>query len=253
MSSEHNGTETGSTVALVAGGNSGVGAATVVKYRELGYSVAVFDLDCSATRQRWQDDAKVGAWDIDVTDYDGVKAGVDEVLQTFGGINILVNCVGWNTHSFFVDQEPAFWDKLIAINLLSGIYLTHAVLPHMTERRSGAIVLVSSDAGRVGTNGETVYAAAKGGVLAFVKSISREVTRFGVRANAVSPGPTDTAMFHEATKDQPKIAETMLRLVPMKRLAQPEEQADAIVYLTGPNSSFITGQTLSVNGGLNMF
>jgi NAD(P)-dependent dehydrogenase (short-subunit alcohol dehydrogenase family) len=140
----------------------------------------------------------------------------------------------------------------MAINFWGQIHASRAVLDHMIERRRGAIVTVASDAGRVGTNGETIYAAAKGGVIAFTKSLAREVTRFGVRVNCVCPGPTDTPLFHAATSHQPEIVQTMLNLIPMKRMAQPDEPADAIVFLASSAARYIAGQTLSVNGGLNM-
>jgi NAD(P)-dependent dehydrogenase (short-subunit alcohol dehydrogenase family) len=155
-------------------------------------------------------------------------------------------------HSFFMDQGEELWAKVLQINLMGQVRLVHAFLPAMKAAGGGSIVVVSSDAGRVGTNGETVYAAAKAGVIGFTKSLAREVTRFGIRINCVSPGPTDTPLLRSATASQPKIADAMVKLIPMKRIARPEEQANAIVFLASDAASYITGQTLSVNGGLNM-
>lgn len=188
----------------------------------------------------------------DVTQLEQVRAAVARVLGELGHIDALVNAVGWNEHSFFIKQDPAFWHKVMEINFWGQVHTARSVLDHMIERKHGAIVTVASDAGRVGTNGETLYAAAKGAVLAFTKSLAREVTRFGIRVNCVCPGPTDTPLFHAATAHQPGIAQSMLNLIPMKRMAQPEEPAEAIVFLASDSASYIAGQTLSVNGGLNM-
>ena len=197
--------------------------------------------------QWWQ-----GLYRTDVTDFTQVKASVAKTLAEFGQIDALASVVGWNEHSFFMQQEPEFWHKVVAINLWGQIHVARAVLDHMTERRKGAIVTVASDAGRVGTNGETIYAAAKGGVIAFTKSLAREVTRFGIRVNCVCPGVSDTPMFRAVAEHQPKILESIVKLVPMKRIARPDEPAEAIVFLASDSASYITGQTLSVNGGLNM-
>lgn len=241
---------------IVAGGASGIGRATALRFGRLGADVAVLDIQADLGRGTTAQIAAGGQRSLffrtDITDFDQVKQAVAGTLAEFGQIDILVNAVGWNEHSFFVRQEPEFWHKVMAINLWGQIYSARAVLDHMIERRRGAIVTVASDAGRVGTNGETIYAAAKGGVIAFTKSLAREVTRFGVRVNCVCPGPTDTPLFHAATVHQQGIVQTMLNLIPMKRMAQPEEPADAIVFLASDSAGYITGQTLSVNGGLNM-
>lgn len=241
---------------IVAGGASGIGRAAALRFGQLGADVAVLDVQADLGRATTAQIAAGGRRSLflrtDITDFDQVKRSVADTLADFGQIDVLVNAVGWNEHSFFVRQEPEFWHKVMAINLWGQIYSARAVLDHMIERRRGAIVTVASDAGRVGTNGETIYAAAKGGVIAFTKSLAREVTRFGVRVNCVCPGPTDTPMFHAATAHQQGIVQTMLNLIPMKRMAQPEEPADAIVFLASDSAGYIAGQTLSVNGGLNM-
>ena len=242
--------------AIVVGGASGIGQATALRFAELGADVAVLDVQVLAgeataagVRARGRRGCFVAT---DVTDFAQVKCSVARVLGEFGRVDALVNAVGWNEHSFFVNQDPAFWTKVMAINFWGQVHAARAVLDHMIERKGGAIVTVASDAGRVGTNGETIYAAAKGAVLAFTKSLAREVTRFGIRVNCVCPGPTDTPLFHAATAHQPGIVQSMLNLIPMKRMARPEEPAEAIVFLASESASYIAGQTLSVNGGLNM-
>jgi 2-hydroxycyclohexanecarboxyl-CoA dehydrogenase len=242
--------------AVVAGGASGIGRATALRFAELGADVVVLDVQREGGENTAARIRALGRRGIflptDVTDFEQVKASMASALAELGRIDALVNAVGWNEHSFFVNQEPAFWHRVVAINFWGQVHTARAVLDHMIERKRGAIVTVASDAGRVGTNGETVYAAAKGAVLAFTKSLAREVTRFGIRVNCVCPGPTDTPMFHAATAHQPGIAQSMLNLIPMKRMAQPEEPAEAIVFLASDSASYIAGQTLSVNGGLNM-
>jgi 2-hydroxycyclohexanecarboxyl-CoA dehydrogenase len=242
---------------VVTGGASGIGRATAMRFAQLGADVAVFDINEQLARQMLEKlTAAAGRRALfvrtDVTDFANVKDSVAKVLAQFGKIDVLASVVGWNEHSFFTQQAPEFWHKVIAINLWGQIHAARAVLDPMIEQRNGAIVTVASDAGRVGTNGETIYAAAKGGVIAFTKSLAREVTRFGIRVNCVCPGVSDTPMFHAVAAHQPKILEAIVKLVPMRRIARPEEPTEAIVFLASDSASYITGQTLSVNGGLNM-
>lgn len=242
-------------VAVVVGGASGIGEATVRRFLEFGADVAVFDLNPPNEAQTALAEAngtRLVFHRTDITDFDVVKASVAATLADLGRIDTLCNVAGWNEHSFFMDQDPAFWHKVIAINMWGQIHTARAVLDHMKERGKGSIVTVASDAGRVGTNGETIYSVAKGGIIAFTKSLSREVTRFGIRVNCISPGPTQTPMMDFTMQHQPKLIEKMNSLIPMKRVAQPAEQAEAIVFLASDSASYITGQTLSVNGGLNM-
>lgn len=241
-------------VAIVAGGAGGVGEAVCRRLADRGGKVAVLDL----RREAAEETAKqLGGRDamglaVDMTDYAQVKEAVQRVIGEWGRVDVLVNVIGWNVHTFFRDEGPEYWRKIVDINLMSQVYACHAVLDNMVERRNGAIVTVSSDAGRVGTNGETMYAAAKGGVIAFTKSLAREVTRFGIRVNCIAPGPTDTPFLRRVMGEQPEIVQKMTSLIPMKRIAQPDEQAAAIVFLASDDASYITGQVLSVNGGLNM-
>ena len=160
-----------------------------------------------------------------------------------------MNCAGWDETHAFVDTERAFWERVVAINLLGVVAVTHAFLPAMIERGGGRIVNVASDAGRVGSSGEAVYAGAKGGVIAFTKSVAREAARHGITANAVCPGPTDTPLFR--AQDE-RLQEALVRAIPMRRAARPEEIAHAITFFASDAAGYITGQVLSVSGGLTM-
>ena len=243
-------------VAAVVGGASGVGAEVAKIIASQGGEVVILDIQEGLAGQVAEEILGLGGTasvvGVDVTKPDSVRAAADAVLARFGRVDVLATSVGWNEHSFFMDQSEELWEKILQINLMGQVRLVHAFLPSMKASGGGSIVVVSSDAGRVGTNGETVYAAAKAGVIGFTKSLAREVTRFGIRINCVSPGPTDTPLFRSATVTQPHIADAMVKLIPMKRMAKPEEQASAIVFLASDAASYVTGQTLSVNGGLNM-
>jgi 2-hydroxycyclohexanecarboxyl-CoA dehydrogenase len=190
----------------------------------------------------------------DVTDSGSVAAAVRQVESELGPIEILVNNAGWDEMRPFIETDEPFWDRVIEVNFKGGLRLTHAVLPGMVERGYGRIVNIGSDAGRVGSSLESVYSGAKGGVIAFTKTIAREVARRGVTANTVCPGPTDTEMLREVTggDEGAKVIEAMTRAVPMKRLGTPADVASAVAFLASDEAGFITGQTLSVSGGLTM-
>jgi 2-hydroxycyclohexanecarboxyl-CoA dehydrogenase len=243
-------------VAVVVGGGGGIGRATALALASSFDKVAILDLDITNGEVTAGDVENLGAESLfvktDVTDIASVNDAIAQAVRWGGCLDSLVNAAGWNVHSFFLEQEPDVWRRIVDVNLLGNIYVARAALEVMVAQRRGSIVLVASDAGRVGTNGETVYAAAKGGVIALTKSLAREVTRFGVRINCVSPGATDTPMLQSAVEHQPTIVGKMTAAIPMKRIAQPEEQAAAIRFLLSEEASYITGQTLSVNGGLNM-
>jgi 2-hydroxycyclohexanecarboxyl-CoA dehydrogenase len=243
-------------VVVVSGGAGGIGIAACKVFAERGAHVVVMDTDADGAERIAADMRTAGARALaialDATEFDQVRTGVARAQQEFGHIDVLVNCIGWNKHSYFTSQTPEYWRHVVDINLMSQIYTCHAVLEGMISRRSGCIVNVASDAARVGTNGETVYAAAKGGVIALTKSLAREVTRFGIRINCISPGPTDTPMLQNNMVHQPDIVKRMTDLIPMKRVGRPDEQAAVIVFLASDDASYITGQVLSVNGGLNM-
>jgi 2-hydroxycyclohexanecarboxyl-CoA dehydrogenase len=190
---------------------------------------------------------------LDVTGSDSVSAAVASVEEQLGPIDILVNNAGWDELRPFLDTDEAFWDRVIDVNFKGGLRLTHAVLPGMVERGYGRVVNIGSDAGRVGSSMESVYSGAKGGVIAFTKTLAREVARKGVTANTVCPGPTDTPMLQgmEAEGGGTLIG-ALERAVPMRRLAKPEDIAAAVAFLASEEAGYITGQTLSVSGGLTM-
>jgi 2-hydroxycyclohexanecarboxyl-CoA dehydrogenase len=189
---------------------------------------------------------------MDIADSDDVKRAVKEVEGKFGWLDILVNNAGWDKVAPFIELPEEVWDKIIAINLRGPIAITRAVLDGMVSRNYGKIVNIASDAGRVGSSGESVYSACKGGIIAFTKTLARELVRCNINVNVVCPGPSDTPMLAEMGKENPQIIEAVTRAIPMRRLAQPGDIAAAVAFLASDEASYITGQTLSVSGGLTM-
>ena len=237
--------------ALVTGGASGIGRATVMEFARSGATVICLDVNAEKGGQLLRDAAAtnfVVEFDaVDLADGDAVRRCVVDVLKRHPRIDILVNAAGWSDIQPFMENPPNFMDRVIAVNLNGMLHLTQALLPAIIASGHGKIVNVASDAGRVGSSGETTYAAAKGGVIAFTKSLAREVARHSINVNCVCPGPTDTPMLQTRPE---KLREAFLRAIPFRRFAQPQEIADAIVFFAGPRSDYITGQVLSVSGGL---
>lgn len=251
--------QTHTRVALVTGGARGIGRACVDALVEDGHAVVIADLLADEATQAAQEISDAGGTALgvamNVADSASVDAGVAAALERFGAVDALVNCAGWDDLMPFVKTDEALWDKVIEINYKGVLRTTHALLPGMIERGYGRIVNIGSDAGRVGSSMEAVYAGAKGGVIAFSKTVAREAARKGVTANVVCPGPTDTPMLRgvvDASPDGDKVIAAMTSGVAMKRLGQPAEVAAAVAFLASEKASFITGQTLSVSGGLTM-
>lgn len=244
----------GPRVALVTGGAGGIGAAVCQSLAAAGRRVAVADLqgDAAGALARTIDGLAVR---LDVTDPASVAAAVRSTEQALGPVDICVNCAGWDEFRPFLETDEPFTAKVLEINLVGAIRVTRVVLGGMVERRWGRVVNVASDAGRVGSSLESVYSAAKGGLIAFTKTIAREVARAGVTANAICPGPTDTPLLAgiaRASQDADRVIAAMTRAVPMRRLGRPEDVAPAVAFLVSEEAGYITGQTLSVSGGLTM-
>lgn len=241
-------------IALVTGGAGAIGAAVCAALAAQGRRVAAADLDGARAAAGAEPLGGIGVA-MDVADPASVARAVDEVRARLGPPTVLVSCAGWDRMVPFVETDEAFQARVLEINLAGPIRVTRAVLPDMMEAGFGRIVLVSSDAGRVGSSGETIYAAAKGGLLAFAKSVAREAVRHGVTANCVCPGPTDTPLFRGLAAEGPegdRITQALERAIPMRRLGRPEDVAPAVAFLASDEAGYVTGQTLSVSGGLTM-
>ena len=223
--------------AIVTGGAAGIGAAVVQRFKDEGTRVIVFDLKGNPA--------------IDITDYAAVKKAVDSA----GPVDILVNNAGWDMFKPFLKTDPAFWQKIISINLLGAMNLLHCVLPGMAERGRGKVVTVASDAGRVGSSGEAPYSACKGGLIALTKTLAREMASKNIQLNVVCPGLTETNMleqFMQGAGNPEKLREAYRRAIPIGRLGKPEDLPGAILFFASDDADFITGQVLSVSGGLTM-
>lgn len=238
---------------IVTGGASGIGRATALLLAREGARVFIGDIDEAGGRAVAKQAAGEGLaiefLPLDLTKTETIAEFADAVHRGAERVDGLVNAAGWDRIQPFLENPPEMWDQLIAINLLGAVRLTRAVLPPMVAANQGKIVNISSDAGRVGSTGETVYAAAKGGLIAFTKSLAREVARYHINVNCVCPGPTDTPLF----QGQPeRMREALTRVIPFRRIAQPEEIAEAVMFFLSRRSDYITGQVLSVSGGLTM-
>lgn len=237
--------------ALITGGASGIGRATVLSFARHGARVICADINetkaSDVAREAKDAGFAVEAVGVDLADPNSTRRCAADAIARHGRVDLLVNAAGWNDIQAFMENAPAYMDRVIAVNLGGPLHLTQALLPPMIEAKQGKIVNISSDAGRVGSSGETVYAAAKGGVIAFTKSLAREVARHAINVNCVCPGPTDTPML--ATRPE-KLREAFIKAIPFRRFAKPEEIADAVLFFASPRSDYITGQVLSVSGGL---
>jgi 2-hydroxycyclohexanecarboxyl-CoA dehydrogenase len=243
-------------VAFVTGGASGIGAATARRLAAEGASVAIGDLNEQGAKDVAGELDGFGCA-LDVADASSTRSAVSAAVDALGDIDVLVNNAGTDRFSFFVNTDEALWDLVLGVNLRGTMAVTHAVLGRMQERRSGSIVNVASEAGRVGSQGSAVYSAAKAGVIGFTKAIAREAARYRVRCNAVAPGPIETPLLNAAPLMLGEIGERlkqgMVDATALGRSGEPEEVAAAIAFLAGDEASYVTGQTLNVSGGLSMW
>ena len=242
-------------IAVVTGAGQGIGAAIALKMAEYGADVVVADIDIEKARSTSEQIfRKYGVrslpMKVDVTILDQTQKMAEDTISQLGGLDILVNNVGWDLAQKFWETSPEFWNKVIDINYRGPLNCCFSAIHHMIEKRSGKIISIASDAGRVGSSGETVYSGCKGGVIAMTKSLAREVARYQINVNSVCPGPTDTPGHIEGTT--PKLREALKRAIPFGRVATGEEIANAVLFFASPLSDFITGQVLSVSGGLTM-
>jgi len=245
-------------VAIITGGGRGMGRADCLLLAAEGATVICCDKIGESTRKVAAEVRERGgvaeAYELDITKPNDVARVVKEVAEKYKRIDVLVNNAGFDDIKPFIETTEADWDFLIGLNLKGHLHVTRAVLPHMIERNYGTIVFIASDAGRVGSTGESVYGAAKAGLIGFTKSLAREEARHGIRVNCISPGLTDTPQF-QANLADPKIGKIMRSVekwIPLKRFGQPEEIAKAVLFFVSSDSSFVTGQVLSVSGGLTM-
>jgi 2-hydroxycyclohexanecarboxyl-CoA dehydrogenase len=237
---------------MITGGASGIGRASVLMLAKEGARVLLADVNETGAVEtiRLAAGASVEFLKLELTDGVSVDACAKEAIAlTAGKIDVFVNAAGWDRTQPFIEADQAFLDKVLGINLLGPLRLTRALFAAMIQNGGGKIVFVASDAGRVGSLGETPYSAAKGGIIGFTKSLAREGARHKITVNCVCPGPTDTPLFHANPE---RMREALLRAIPFRRLAQPEDIAGAILYFAGPTSDYVTGQILSVSGGLTM-
>lgn len=245
--------------AVVTGGGGGIGRQICRRLSEGGCKVAVCDMDIDAATETvgvlQAADGTAGAYQIDITDTAGIQAGLQSIETELGPIHILVNNAGWDVFRPFLKTEPSLWQKIIDVNLTGALNMHYAVLPCLVERGGGRVINVASDAARVGSSGEAVYAACKAGLVALSKTLAREHARHGITFNVVCPGPTQTNLLRgvlDEAGNPEKLAEAFRRAIPMGRLGQPEDLAGAVAFFASDEAAFVTGQVLSVSGGLTM-
>lgn len=240
-------------VAVVTGGAGGIGAAIAAAMAEAGAGVAVWDLDGASAKQ--VADAvggKAVGVEVDITSRPSVEAALSSTESALGPVDALVNNAGIDRIEPFLQSEESTWERIVAVNYLGTVRCCHVVVPGMVERGNGRVINIASDAGRVGSSGEVVYSGTKGGVIAFSKALAREVASKGVSVNVVCPGPTNTPLLDQVAEASQKLYDGLAKAVPMRRIGQPADIAPAVVFLASDGAAYITGQTLSVSGGLTM-
>jgi len=242
--------------AIVTGGGSGIGREVALGLARGGANVVLGDLSLERAKEVAEEILASGGnaepVQVDVADADLVRSMVAVTMEKFGRIDILVSNAGWDKVMPFVDTDEDLWDRVIAVNYRGHLACTHAVVPHMIDAGAGKIVLLASDAGRVGSSGEAVYSGSKGAVIAFSKALARETARQGINVNCVAPGLTDTPMLTNVSDGNEKLMAAIIRSIPLGRVGTPAEVARAVLFLASSDADYITGQTLSVNGGLSM-
>lgn len=236
-------------VAVVTGAASGIGRAVALRLAGEGNRVAAADLNLDGAKETAGMAEGITPFGVDITSDEAVASLRDDVVARLGAPAVLANCAGWDEFKMFAETDRDFWERVVKINYLGAVAVTHAFLEPMSQLGDARVVSIASDAGRVGSLGETVYAGAKGGIIAFTKSLAREVARHGISANVVCPGPTDTPLFETFPE---KVQGALVKAIPMRRTAEPDDVAHAVAFFASPRSGYITGQVLSVSGGLTM-
>ncbi|MBS4026400.1 MAG: SDR family oxidoreductase [Clostridia bacterium] len=243
-------------VAFITGAASGIGKAIATLLASQGATVAIADINLENAQKTAEEISAQGGKAVavltDVTSSASVKAAVADVLAKEGQIDILINNAGWDRVVPFINSDEDLWDKVIAINFKGTLNCAKAVIDHMVERGCGKIVNIASEAGRAGSSGEAVYSGTKGGVIAFTKALARELSRNNINVNCVAPGLVDTPLLDSINAEHPKLMGAVLKAIPLGRLGQPEDIAKAVVFMASDDADYITGQTLSVGGGLTM-
>ena len=242
-------------VAIVTGAGSGLGRGMAQRLSEEGARVIVFDINEEGGRATASSLDEGGFRQIDIASYEACEGGVASVVEEYGSVDVLVNNAGWDKAMPFLDTDPELWQKIIAINLYGPLNMHHVVLPQMLSQGRGKIVNITSDAGRVGSSGEAVYSACKGGIAAFSKTVARELGRKGININTVCPGPSDTPLFADFAGEGEageKLRASLERSIPLRRLGTAEDISGMVAFLASDDADFIIGQTISVSGGLTM-
>ena len=239
--------------AIVTGAAGGIGQAVVKRLVADGFNVAAIDINEERLKSlKSSIKTPISIWPCDQTNETVVRQAVRNIEAAHGPTEALVNTIGWVGTSRFAQEDSTYWRKIIAINLESVLFITHEVLKGMVERNRGKMVHFASDAGRIGTSGEVVYSAMKGGIIAFTKSLAREHARHNINVNCISPGPTDTPLLQQEILEDPELIRRMVRLIPFRRVSRPEDQAGVVSFLLSSDADYLTGQTISVSGGLTM-
>ena len=240
--------------ALVTGAGGAMGSACVERLSADGFDIAAFDIDEDGlAKARTRATTRIETWVFDQTDEAAVRSAVAAAEDRLSPISAFVNTTGWCMGTRFEEETSDYWHKVIAVNYLAALYVTHAVLPGMVERKSGKIVYITSDAAKIGTGGEAVYAGAKAAECAFAKSLARENARYNINVNCTAPGPTESPLMRDVEEQNPEMIRRITRQVPFRRLGLPEEQASVVSFLVSDDARWITGQVISVSGGLTMY